>query len=65
MIVDEIKISEVLERTKSPSLENVRDILAKAREKKGLGLDGVGILLNSVAVEIRDELFQAAAQVKG
>ncbi|MEK6564045.1 MAG: [FeFe] hydrogenase H-cluster radical SAM maturase HydG [Candidatus Omnitrophota bacterium] len=64
MIVEEIKIKEVLEGTKSPSLENVRDVLAKAREKKGLGLDDVGILLNSDAVRIKDELFQTAARVK-
>ena len=54
MIVEEIKIKEVLEGTKSPSLENVRDVLAKAREKKGLGLDDVGILLNFDAARIKD-----------
>ena len=64
MIVEEIKIKEVLEGTKSPSLENVRDVLAKAREKKGLGLDDVGILLNSDAARVKDELFQTAARVK-
>lgn len=64
MIVDEIKIKAVLERTKNPSLEAVRVVLAKAADKKGLGLEDTGILLNSDAARIKDELFQAAARVK-
>ncbi|MDO8747524.1 MAG: [FeFe] hydrogenase H-cluster radical SAM maturase HydG [Candidatus Omnitrophota bacterium] len=64
MIAEEIKIKDVLERTNNPSLEVVRGVLALAREKKGLGLDDVGILLNSDDAQVRDDLFQAAAQVK-
>lgn len=56
-------IYNLLEKTKNPDASQARDVLEKAKEKKGLLLDETAILLNS-GEEVRDELFETAGQVK-
>jgi len=63
-IVNESKISGILERTKDPSFEEVKRVLKKAREKKGLSVEEVGVLVNMQGEENMKELFRVASLIK-
>jgi 2-iminoacetate synthase len=63
-IVNKDEIIRVIERTKNPASEIVFEILQKAKEKKGLALEEVGILLNFDDSALTEELFKTAAQIK-
>ncbi len=63
-IVNESKISGILERTKDPSFEEVKRVLKKAREKKGLSVEEVGVLVNMKGEENMKELFRVASLIK-
>ena len=63
-ILDERKIFETLEKTKSASREVVKHILKKAREKKGLSVEETGALVNMQGAENIAELFRVASLIK-
>ncbi len=63
-IVDETKIFGIIERTKSPSAEDIKRVLKKAREKKGLSVEEVGVLVNMENAGNQKELFRIASLIK-
>ncbi len=63
-IVNESKISGILDGTKDPSFEEVKRVLKKAREKKGLSVEEVGVLVNMKGEENMKELFRVASLIK-
>ncbi len=63
MVINENKIFDVLKASLAPSKRKIEDILAKAKEKKGLGLEEAGLLLN-IPDESLGDLFSAASEVK-
>jgi 2-iminoacetate synthase len=64
--IDEERINSVLDRTKNPDMEEVRRILKKALELKGLELEETATLLNITAEDdsMLKELFDTALQIK-
>ncbi len=63
-VVDEEKICEILEKTKSPSDGTVIDVLCKASKKDGLSLMDVGHLLNTENPEMVEKMFQTSSAIK-
>ncbi|MBT4723057.1 [FeFe] hydrogenase H-cluster radical SAM maturase HydG [Candidatus Falkowbacteria bacterium] len=59
--IDETKINQILQQTKTPSTEQVKEILNIAKQKKGLNLEQTAVLLNSDA---DDEIKAIANQIK-
>lgn len=62
--IDEGAIGATIEENRNPSASRVRDILAKAREAKGLEPREVAALQQISDPELLCDLFAAAAQVK-
>ena len=62
--IDEARIGAVLESSRSPSPDRVRELLAKARELKGLSLEDVAALAACDDPALLDELFRTARWVK-
>ncbi len=63
-IINEEEIFEILERTKNPSSQRVREILEKAKLKKGLELEEISLLANTYDPELIQEIFYTAKEVK-
>lgn len=63
-IIDEEKIQDILNATRHPSEKCVADVLERAREKKGLDLEGVGYLANLADPRLLEELFVTASKIK-
>jgi len=63
-IVNEEEIFHILERTKEPSPQRVREILDKAKLKKGLDLKEASFLANTYDPELVEEIFLTAKEVK-
>jgi 2-iminoacetate synthase len=62
-IIDEEKIFFILSR-KEASENEIFDVLKKGREKKGLGLEEVGVLIKIKEPEHLHELFKTANSIK-
>ncbi len=62
--LDENQIWSILEQEKQPAPSRIREILAKAREGKGLDLNEVAALLAPIPDDCLEELFQAALYLK-
>lgn len=60
-IVDNERFFKIIKATKNPSKREILEVLEKAKEKKGLSLKEVGILLNIPEVGL---LFETAKRVK-
>ncbi|MDP7457877.1 MAG: radical SAM protein, partial [Candidatus Woesearchaeota archaeon] len=67
MNIDEKRVKEVLEESKSPSKERIKEILSKALELKGLSLEEAACLLNisSDAQELYDTAFKIKNEIYG
>jgi len=63
-IIDEGKINQILENTKSSSQEEILQILQKAEKKKGLSLKEIGFLLQTKDQDLWDKIFSVAHQIK-
>ena len=63
-IIDCQLIDEILEKTSHPDPQAVRDVLRKAREKKGLELWEAGLLVNLKDPGLREELLVVAHNIK-
>lgn len=63
-IVRERQIEQVLQSSRKQDASRVREILAKARELKGLPMDDVAVLAGISDPELLGELFATARQVK-
>lgn len=64
MIINQDKIKGVLDKTRNSSDKEALAVLAKAREKKGLTLDEVGVLLNLEDPVLKGKLFETASRIK-
>jgi 2-iminoacetate synthase len=63
-IINEQRIFEVLERTRETDSEKVLGILNKALDKKGLGLEEVGYLVNTENPKLIEKMFETAHKIK-
>ncbi len=63
MIVNENRILEILKYSSRPSRQMIKRVLEKAKEKKGLSLEEVGLLVNVSDIDL-EGLFSAAYGVK-
>lgn len=63
-IIDEKKISAILEKTKSPSRGVILRIIDKALKKKGLSLEEIGCLLNTDDPLLMKKIFEVAHKIK-
>jgi len=62
--INESKIFSILESSVNPDKVEIREILAKARECKGITLEETGKLLHVEDKDLMEELFDAAKYVK-
>ena len=62
--INEQKVWEILEKCKNPEPRQIRDVLAKAAEMKGLDLEEVAMLTSISDPALLAELFNTANQVK-
>ncbi|WP_299584610.1 [FeFe] hydrogenase H-cluster radical SAM maturase HydG [uncultured Sunxiuqinia sp.] len=62
--INEQAIHDILEKHSQPDFAQVRDVLAKASEMKGLKLEEVAILSGISDPTLLEELFQTANQIK-
>jgi len=62
--IDDNAIEQLLERTANPESKRVEEIIAKARELKGLSLEETAILLQTEDRELIREIHAAARSVK-
>lgn len=62
--INEAAIWDILEKNKNPEPSQIKDVLAKASEMKGLSLEDVAILTCISDPEMLAELFDAANRVK-
>lgn len=62
--LDQQKIGDTLAANTVEDKGRIREILAKARELKGLSLDDVAVLSSISSPELADELFSAARHAK-
>lgn len=62
--INDEEIYSALEKGKKVSKEGIRDILAKAKEAKGLDLDEVAALLACEDEELLDEMYDIAHELK-
>ena len=63
-IVDQKAIDEILAQSNNPDPRRIREILNKAREKKGLALDEAALLVNLNDQDLLKELFEIARTIK-
>ncbi|HOW16752.1 MAG TPA: [FeFe] hydrogenase H-cluster radical SAM maturase HydG, partial [bacterium] len=64
LFIDDKKIQNELDANTSPSPEKIRDVLAKAKELKGISYNEVLTLLNIKDKELLQELFDTARFIK-
>jgi 2-iminoacetate synthase len=62
--IDDTKIEKLLAQAENPAPERVREIIAKARELKGLTPEEVAVLLQTEDDELIGMIFEAAHKVK-
>jgi len=62
--IDEVKINQILEEASKASKSEIREIIGKAREAKGLTINEVAALIQLEDKELLDEMFKVALEVK-
>lgn len=62
--IDDGKIQQLLEHKANPEPAEVRDVLAKAREMKGLTPDEAVVLINCRNADLWEEIFATARWIK-
>ncbi len=63
-LINEQKILKILKETKNPSKKQTREIIEKAKLKKGLELEEAAVLINTSDPELIHEIFQTAITIK-
>ena len=63
-IIDEKYISELLEKHTNPDSNQINDVIIKAKEAKGVGLEDAAVLINTTKNEDLEKLFDAAKEIK-
>lgn len=64
MFIQDDKIHETLTQARNPDRSRVEEILAHAREMKGIGPDEVAVLSNIDDPELAHQLFETARELK-
>ena len=62
--IDDTKIENILDKAKNPAPERVREIIAKAKELKGLTPEEVSVLLQTEDYELIAMIWQTAHKIK-
>ena len=62
--IDDTKIENILDKAKNPAPERVREIIAKAKELKGLTPEEVAVLLQTEDDELIALILQTAHKIK-
>jgi len=62
--IPEDEIFQWLEKTKKPTQERVREIIAKSLDKKRLDPEEMAVLLNTEDPELLEEIFEGARELK-
>ncbi|MFA6450550.1 MAG: [FeFe] hydrogenase H-cluster radical SAM maturase HydG [bacterium] len=62
--IDEDRIFKTLEENKNPDKARVAEVIAKAREMRGLNFEETAILLQAEDKELVESIFNAAREVK-
>ena len=62
--IDDTKIEKILDKAKNPAPERVREIIAKAKELKGLTPEEVSVLLQTEDYELIAMIWQTAHKIK-
>lgn len=63
-IINQEKIFDILEKTKSTNRNRAKEIIEKAKKLRGLNLEEVGVLVNADDEKLAQEMRQAAYEVK-
>ncbi|MBI4650628.1 [FeFe] hydrogenase H-cluster radical SAM maturase HydG [Candidatus Desantisbacteria bacterium] len=63
-IINNNKILEILSKTFNPDRARLKEILHKAKAKKGLSLEETACLININDKELENEMFEIAARIK-
>ncbi|MEW6620533.1 MAG: [FeFe] hydrogenase H-cluster radical SAM maturase HydG [bacterium] len=63
-IINQEKFNEILQKTKNPTPELIKDILDKANEKQGLNLEEIGFLVNADSPQLMAEIYETAGRIK-
>jgi 2-iminoacetate synthase len=62
--INERKITDILEVTRGCDARHVRDVLAKARELKGLSFSDVAVLMNVTDDDLMHEMYETGSWIK-
>lgn len=62
--IDAERIWEIIHQNENPTPERIREILEKARAKKGLSREEAAVLIQINDPELLDELYKEAKQIK-
>lgn len=62
--IDENHIWDILHKTEAPSPSLVKEIISKAEEAKGLGIEDTAILLQNTDKELDELIFKTAKKIK-
>ncbi|AEG59900.1 [FeFe] hydrogenase H-cluster radical SAM maturase HydG [Desulforamulus ruminis] len=62
--IKEDEINRMLEEAKNASPDKIREVIAKARQAKGLNLGEVALLLQNEDKELLEQMFQVASELK-
>lgn len=62
--IPESEIFDLLEKTKNPSTERVREIIAKSLDKNRLDPEEMAVLINADSPELAEEIFEGARELK-
>ncbi len=62
--INEDKIFQIIDKTKNPSGEKIREILEKSKELKGLNAEEVGYLLQNKNEDLEAEILNTAQKIK-
>ena len=64
MIINHELIYKILEETKNPSIEEIREVLEKAKKRQGLSYKDVAILLQTEDENDLQEIYNLAGEIK-
>jgi len=62
--IQEEKIHQILKEKKNPNAEEVRRVIKKGLEKKGLTIEETAVLINTEDEKLLSEIYDAAYQIK-
>jgi 2-iminoacetate synthase len=62
--IDEGRITDILDITRDCDATHVREVLAKARELKGLDFSDVAVLMNVEDPQLLEELYETGSWIK-